>query len=55
VVEDNTEALKINPEFLQAFNDRAIAYDLLGREDLAEADRRSYNLLKRKLIFEGKI
>ena len=53
VIEDNTMALTLNPEMMNAYKDRAIAFDFLGEDKRAEEDRKQYHLLQRKLLWQG--
>jgi len=42
VLEDNSAALRLRPQLVDAYKDRAIAYEMLGRTEPAEQDKRLY-------------
>lgn len=44
-VKSFTKALELNPKYIDALNNRAVAYELLGDESKAKADRKKLNNL----------
>ena len=53
VVEDNTEALKINPNLYSAYKDRAEAYRALGKPELAQQDWQQLSVITRDMIWNN--
>ena len=41
-IADYTEAIKLNPEYAQAYNNRGFAYRELGKKEEADADSRTW-------------
>lgn len=48
-------ASQINPMILNAYKDRALAYEMLDRHEKAEEDRQMYLRLKQRMAFEGQL
>jgi len=42
-----SEAIKLNPKLADAFENRAMIYRKLGKNELADADDKQFNLLKK--------
>jgi tetratricopeptide (TPR) repeat protein len=54
-IEDNSEALRLLPSLLIAYKDRAIAYDMVGREREAEEDRTAFTSLTQHRVVKQRL
>jgi hypothetical protein len=54
-IQDNSEALRLLPSLLTAYKDRAIAYDMVGREREAEEDRTAFSSLTQHRVVKQRL
>jgi len=47
-----SKAIEKNPDSIAAYNDRNMAYEMLGKTKEAEEDRRMMNIVKRRVVWK---